>query len=89
MRTAVSATMRELLRVEAAFRQLALWSAPSAANFLLLRVGMPAAPVFERLLQRGVIVRPLAGYRLADCLRITIGLPQDNDRLLATLPQVL
>jgi histidinol-phosphate aminotransferase len=89
MRSAVSATMRELLRVEAAFRQLALWSAPSAANFLLLRVGMPAAPVFERLLQRGVIVRPLAGYRLADCLRITIGLPQDNDRLLATLPQVL
>jgi histidinol-phosphate aminotransferase len=89
MRAAVSATMRELLRVEAGFRGLALWSAPSAANFLLLRVGAPAAPVFERLLQRGVIVRPLAGYRLADGLRISIGLPADNDRLLATLPQVL
>ena len=31
----------------------------------------------------------LAGYGLANCLRISIGLPQDNDRLLATLPQVL
>ena len=49
----------------------------------------PAAPVFERLLRRGLIVRPRAGYGLPDCLRISIGLPQDNDRLLATLAQVL
>jgi histidinol-phosphate aminotransferase len=34
-------------------------------------------------------VRPLAGYGLANCLRISIGLRQDNDRLLAALPQVL
>ena len=34
----------------------------------------PAAPVFEQLLRRGLIVRPLAGYGLANCLRISIGL---------------
>jgi histidinol-phosphate aminotransferase len=56
---------------------------------VLLRLSAPAAPVFERLLRRGLIVRPLAGYGLPDCLRISIGLPQDNDRLLSTLPQVL
>jgi histidinol-phosphate aminotransferase len=89
MRFAVTRTMQELARVEANFRQLRLWSAPSAGNFLLLRLDTPAAPVFERLLRRGLIVRPLAGYQLADCLRISIGKPQDNDRLLATLPQVL
>jgi histidinol-phosphate aminotransferase len=89
MRSAVDRTMGELTRVAANLKQLRLWSAPSAANFVLLRLSAPAAPVFERLLRRGLIVRPLAGYGLADCLRISIGLPQDNDRLLATLPQVL
>jgi histidinol-phosphate aminotransferase len=89
MRAAVATTMRELTRVEAELKRLGLWTAPSAANFMLLRLATPAAPVFERLLRRGLIVRPLAGYGLADCLRISIGLPQDTDRLLATLPQVL
>ncbi len=89
MRSAVSQTLRELSRVEAELRRLGLWTAPSAANFLLLRLAAPAAPVFERLLRRGLIVRPLASYGLKDCLRISIGLPQHNDRLLAALPQVL
>jgi histidinol-phosphate aminotransferase len=89
MRGAVSRTMRELSRVEAELKRLGLWSAPSAANFVLLRLDVPAAPVFERLLRRGLIVRPLAGYGLKNCLRISIGLAKDNDRLLATLPQVL
>jgi histidinol-phosphate aminotransferase len=89
MRSAVDRTMGELTRVAASLAQLRLWCAPSAANFVLLRLSGPAAPVFERLLRRGLIVRPLAGFGLPDCLRISIGLPQDNDRLLATLPQVL
>jgi histidinol-phosphate aminotransferase len=89
MRTAVSSTMRELIRVEAVLKEMRLWTAPSAANFVLLRLVTPAAPVFERLLRCGLIVRPLAGYGLKDCLRISIGLPRDNDRMLATLPKVL
>jgi histidinol-phosphate aminotransferase len=89
MRDAVERTMRELTRVAASLKQMRLWTAPSAANFVLLRLPGPAAPVFERLLRRGLIVRPLAGYGLPDCLRISIGLPPHNDRLLATLPQVL
>jgi len=89
MRAAVATTMRELTRVQDALKRLGLWTAPSAANFVLLRLATPAAPVFERLLRHGLIVRPLASYGLADCLRISIGLPQDTDRLLATLPQAL
>ncbi|HXL97335.1 MAG TPA: histidinol-phosphate transaminase [Steroidobacteraceae bacterium] len=89
MRAAVSRTMRELTRVDAQLKRLGLWTAPSAANFVLLRLDAPATPVFERLLARGLIVRPLAGYGLANCLRISIGLPSDNDRLLSTLPQAL
>jgi histidinol-phosphate aminotransferase len=89
MRDAVDRTMRELKRVEAGFKRLGLWSAPSAANFLLLRLDQPAAPVYQALLRRGLIVRPLAGYGLKDCLRISISLPEHNDRLLAALPQAL
>jgi histidinol-phosphate aminotransferase len=89
MRQAVDRTMSELTRVEAEFKRLGLWTAPSAANFLLLRLNGPAAPVFEQLLRRGLIVRPLAGYGLANCLRISIGRREENDRLLAALPLAL
>ncbi len=89
MRHAVSVTMQELTRVEAALARLGLWCAPSACNFLLVHVGAGAARVFERLLQVGLIVRPVGGYGLGEYLRVSIGLPEDNDRLLRELPAVL
>jgi histidinol-phosphate aminotransferase len=75
--------------VEAALARLGLWCAPSACNFLLVHVGAGAARVFERLLQVGLIVRPVGGYGLGEYLRVSIGLPEDNDRLLRELPAVL
>jgi histidinol-phosphate aminotransferase len=81
--------MRELTRVEAALARLGLWCAPSACNFVLVHVGARAAQVFERLLRVGLIVRPVAGYGLGEYLRLSIGLPADNDRLLRELPAVL
>ncbi len=89
MRRAVAQTLRELERLEAGLRRLGLWSAPSAANFLLVRVGAQAPQVFQRLLQRGIIVRPVGAYGLHDCLRISVGLPQHTERLLAALAQTL
>jgi len=58
---------------------------PSAANFLLVHVGPQAAQVYQQLLRGGVIVRPLGGYGLREHLRITIGKPEENDRLLRLL----
>ncbi len=58
----------------------------SRANFLLVR--LPAASeVFEGLKRRGVLVKNLAGTHplLSDCLRVTVGTPEDNARLLAAL----
>lgn len=57
---------------------------PSAANFLLLRVSPGRArPLFEALLGDGVLVKCLDGAhpRLADCLRVTVGTPEENARL--------
>jgi histidinol-phosphate aminotransferase len=89
MRRAVSVTMQELSRVETALTRLGLWCAPSACNFLLVHIGAKAAQVFERLLRVGLIVRPVGSYGLGEYLRVSIGLPQDNDRLLRELPALL
>ncbi|GAA0790584.1 histidinol-phosphate transaminase [Marinobacterium sediminicola] len=62
---------------------------PSYGNFVTVDVARPAQPVFEALLHEGVIVRPLAPYRMPQHLRISIGLPEENDRFLRALRQVL
>jgi histidinol-phosphate aminotransferase len=45
--------------------------------------------VFERLLRKGVIVRPTAGYGLPRCVRITYGTAAQNERLCAALAECL
>ncbi len=71
------------------FRKLGLTVVPSAANFLLVGFDRPGAELNEALLRRGVIVRPVANYGLDNYLRITIGTPAQNERLLTALSEVL
>jgi len=74
----------ELDRLEGEFRTMGIEFLPSFGNFSLLRVG-DAAAVYEGLLRAGVIVRPVAGYGLPEWLRVSVGLPAENDRFLAAL----
>ena len=74
--------------LEDAFAKLGLPFLPSRANFVLVKVG-PAARVYDELLRRGVIVRPVANYGLPEWLRISVGLPEENARFLAALPEAL
>ena len=69
---------------ERAFRDLKLEFIPSAANFILVRVG-DGQEIFEAMQRRGVIVRPMGGYQLPEWIRITIGTPPENERCLAAL----
>ena len=55
---------------------------PTDANFLLAHTG---AGVHERLLREGIIVRPLAGFGMPDHVRISVGLPEENERLVKAL----
>ena len=73
---------------EAAFRGLGLRCIPSAANFVLVRVG-EGARVSEELQKLGVITRPMAGYQLPEWIRITVGTAAENERCLAGLRKVL
>jgi len=70
------------------FAALGLTALPSHGNFVLVKVG-DAARVNAALLRQGIIVRPVANYGLPEWLRITVGLPEENDRFLAALAVAL
>jgi histidinol-phosphate aminotransferase len=71
-----------------AFKQLKLKFIPSAANFVLVRVG-DGGRVFVELQKLGVIVRPMAGYGLREWIRISVGTPKENARCIEALQTVL
>ncbi|MDH3512124.1 MAG: histidinol-phosphate transaminase [Gammaproteobacteria bacterium] len=72
-----------------AFTAMRLTVVPSIGNFVLVDLGRPAAPVYEALLRAGIIVRPVANYGFPNHLRITVGLPEQNRRLTATLRKIV
>jgi histidinol-phosphate aminotransferase len=85
----IDQVVTERRRVYAALQGLAgVETCPSDANFLLLHTER-AREVHRGLLERGIRVKRLGGPQLDGCLRITIGQPAENDRLLATLTEVL
>jgi histidinol-phosphate aminotransferase len=64
---------------------------PSQTNFLLVDFGTPeaAAAIDRGLLARDIVVRPMRGYGLPQCLRITVGKVEQNARLLKALDAVM
>jgi len=77
-----------LAQLASGFTQLGLTALPSHGNFVLVKVG-DAARINAALLRQGIIVRPVANYGLPEWLRITVGLPEENDRFLAALAVAL
>lgn len=77
-----------MLQIERGLAKLGVPVLRSHGNFLLVRIG-DAAAAYQGLLREGVIVRPVAGYGLPEWLRVTIGLPSENERFLAALARVL
>ena len=73
---------------ESAFKTMKLEFIPSAANFVLIRVG-DGAKAFNELQKRGVITRPMAGYQLPEWLRISVGTPAENKRCLDALKEIV
>lgn len=74
--------------IEQGLRQLRVPFIPSAANFILARVG-DGQRVFERLQKQGVITRPMGGYQLPEFVRISVGTQEENERCLAALKQFI
>lgn len=79
----------EMQRYEAFCQQNNLEYIPSKGNFITIDFKRPAQPIYEKLLREGVIVRPIAGYGMPNHLRVSIGLPQENDKFFTALLNVL
>jgi histidinol-phosphate aminotransferase len=59
----------------------------TVTNFILFDLSEDAKPVYERLLRRGVIVRPMAAWGLKTFMRVTIGRKKENERFIEALKQ--
>jgi histidinol-phosphate aminotransferase len=85
----VELNTRERARLETALKGLGLTVLPSQANFLAVGFGREAKPIHQGLLERGIIIRPIASYDLPQFLRVSIGTERENDRFVAALREVL
>jgi histidinol-phosphate aminotransferase len=71
------------------FTALGIRYVPSRANFILVDVGRSASDIYQRLLKEGVIVRPMTPFGMESALRVTVGTPEENRRLVKALKTVL
>jgi histidinol-phosphate aminotransferase len=78
-----------LQQLQEALPRLGVKVYPTGGNFVLADVGADGSAVYEQLLRRGVIVRPVAGYGLPRCVRITLGTASQNERLIQSLAMAM
>lgn len=93
MEQRVAAIVSERQRISHSLTQLGLDVWPSQSNFILFRTspsGHSGNDIWQALVDRSVLVRNCSGWpRLADCLRVTVGTPPENDRFLEALSAVI
>jgi histidinol-phosphate aminotransferase len=88
VRRSVEAVRDGVRTVSAALDTMGVRYVPSRANFILAEFS-DSARVYEQLLKLGIIVRPMASFGLEQALRITVGTPEENIRLVEALRTVL
>lgn len=69
--------------------RLGLSYVPSHTNFVLVDTGRDDGEVCDRLLKEGLIARPAANYHLPGHIRVTVGLPHQNQRLIEALGEII
>jgi len=91
LRPGIEATIAERERMVGALDGIdGVAPIPSEANFICFRTDVPPRVVFDRLLERGILVRDVSGYPLlSDFLRVSIGTPEENGAFLAALREIM
>jgi histidinol-phosphate aminotransferase len=81
---------RSLRLLSTSLRQMGFEVIPSEANFFMIPLANSAAAngIVEQLLRRGIIVRPLAGFGLPHCIRVSTGTDDDNQMFLDAMEQI-
>ena len=80
--------LRGMAQITGELSKLGLEYIPSFGNFVSFRIA-DAMAVYRRLLELGVIVRPIANYDMPGWLRVSIGLETENDKFLSALKRIL
>jgi histidinol-phosphate aminotransferase len=88
-RRAVEVARASIARMRAELTIPGVTVYPSLANFALIDVGRPSQPVYDALLARGVITRPMAGWGLPHHLRVSVGTAEQTTRLVAAMRDAL
>ncbi len=70
------------------FGQMKIEFVPGVANFVMVNVG-DGPVIFDKLLRRNIIVRPLKGYDLPEWVRISVGTMEENEKCVAALKEVI
>ncbi len=91
MEARVKLIVSERERIQHAFQAMPVDSWPSGANFVLFRPRTKSGrDTWQELVDRSVLVRDCSGWpRLENCLRVTVGTPEENDAFLSALQEVL
>lgn len=76
-------------QMQAWFEQRKIDYIPSAGNFMAVRFGDDSARVYQQLLERGIIVRPIGNYNMPDFLRISVGSKPQLEQMFAALEEIL
>ncbi|OGL54744.1 MAG: histidinol-phosphate transaminase [Candidatus Schekmanbacteria bacterium RIFCSPHIGHO2_02_FULL_38_11] len=71
------------------FERLGLSYVPTSANFILVHCEQDCTILSNKLLKLGVIVRPMRSYNFPNSIRVTIGLPKENNKFISALKKVL
>ena len=79
---------RGMEQIIAGLRKLGLEYIPSYGNFIAFRIG-DGMKMYRRLLELGVIVRPIASYDMPEYLRVSIGTEKENEKFLTALQQAI
>jgi len=87
----VAQIVSERERIAATLGTLDLEVFPSGANFILFRPrNKPGRQVWQELLDRSILIRDCSGWpRLTDCLRVTVGTPEENDEFLQAIREIV
>jgi histidinol-phosphate aminotransferase len=89
LQQSIAINRQGMQQLEQGLRELGLSFIESAGNFIAVNFERNAMPLYEALLREGIIVRPVGVYEMPTWLRVSIGLPEQNARFLASCRKVL
>lgn len=87
--TSTDVNQKERQRLTSELVKLGLSPLPSQSNFIWVRLGGLSTPVYEALLEKGIIVRDGVSFGEPEALRVTIGTEQQNTRLISALRTIV